>query len=94
MVQEWAKSASAAQHGLVGDQGTPVNSQHESMQRLRSDDMGLKDARVSGSNKAGLLDERAPQGASHSTPLRRDDWERTRDIAGAATQAQTEHPRA
>ena len=37
-----ASIASTVQHGLVGDQGKPINSQHESMQRQRSDAMGLK----------------------------------------------------
>jgi hypothetical protein len=63
-----ASVASTAQHGLVGDQGTPVNSQHESMQRHRSDDMGLKDARASESDKADCPMKEAPCGASHSTP--------------------------
>ena len=63
-----ASVASMVQHELVGDQGTPVNSQHESMQRHRSDDMGLKDARASESDKADYSMKEAPCGASHSTP--------------------------
>ena len=63
-----ASVASMAQHGPVGDQGTPVSSQHESMQRHRSDDMGLKDARASESDKADCPMKEAPCGASHSTP--------------------------
>ena len=63
-----ASVASMAQHGPVGDQGKPVNSQHESMQRHRSDDMGLKDARASESYKADYPMKEAPCGASYSTP--------------------------
>lgn len=63
-----ASVASMAQHGPVGDQGTPVSSQHESMQRHRSDDMGLKDARASESDKADYPMKEAPCGASHRTP--------------------------
>jgi hypothetical protein len=77
-----ASVASMAQHELVGDQGTPVNSQHESMQRHRSDDMGLKDARASESYKADYSMKEAPCGASHSTPsgetLRIRNWEHGR----------------